>query len=117
MTDERKQALSEAGIAVKEALERLMGSEMLFERLLNKFAEDKTYALLLQAMAQKEWEQAVHAAHTLKGVCANLSMERLYRLLEKQVELLRQGEWDGAAELMPAVTQEYETLLLTIKCG
>ena len=112
MTQERKQALLEAGIAVENALERCMGNEMLLERLLDKFAEDKTYAELLQAMSEKNQALAVRAAHTLKGVCGNLSMERLYHLLEKQVEVLRRNDWDSAKELMPAITQAYQTLVL-----
>lgn len=112
MTQERKQALLEAGIAVEDALERCMGNEMLLERLLDKFTEDKTYAELLQAMTEKKQDQAVHAAHTLKGVCGNLSMERLYHLLEKQVEVLRQNDWDSAEDLMPAITQAYQALVL-----
>lgn len=112
MTQERKQALLEAGIAVENALERCMGNEMLLERLLDKFTEDKTYAELLQAMTEKNQDQAVHAAHTLKGVCGNLSMERLYHLLDKQVEVLRQSDWDSAEELMPVITHEYQALVL-----
>ena len=40
MTPERRTQLEAAGIDVASALERMMGSEALLERLLGKFLED-----------------------------------------------------------------------------
>ena len=114
MTQERKQALLEAGVAVEEALTRCMGNEMLLERLLNKFVDDRTYAALLQAMKEKNQEYAVSSAHTLKGICANLSMKRMYCLLEQQVELLRQGNWDEAEHFMSDIKQTYDRICLIL---
>ena len=114
MTEERKKVLCEAGISVEEALERFMGNEMLLERFLKKFAEDTNYEKLLQAMEEQDQTKAFESAHTLKGVCGNLSMKELYRLLEQQVDLLRNGDLTGAQELMPALTQAYEKIRLVI---
>ena len=99
MTDGTKAALTGAGIQVDEALERLMGSEALLERLLGKFLEDRN-------LAEDRREDAFRAAHTLKGVCGNLSMTRLEALVSQMVELLRgEGELAAAQALLPEVTE------------
>ena len=106
MTDGTKAALTGAGIQVDEALERLMGSEALLERLLGKFLEDRNLAELTAALAEDRREDAFRAAHTLKGVCGNLSMTRLEALVSQMVELLRgEGELAAAQALLPEVTE------------
>ena len=110
MTQERKRALEACGISVDDALERFMGNEALLERMLLRFPEDPSYGELVQAMERDDREGAFRAAHTLKGVCGNLSMGRLYRLVSDQVELLRGGSWDAARAMMPSVTQVYEAV-------
>ena len=74
MTQARRAALEAAGIDVASALERMMGSEALLERLLGKFPEDKNLPVLREALESGDPGRAAAAAHTLKGVCGNLSM-------------------------------------------
>ena len=76
MTSQRVKQLEVAGIDVASALERMMGSEELLERLLKKFLENQQYPALCAALKGGDTEQAVIAAHTLKGVCGNLSLAR-----------------------------------------
>ena len=89
MINGKKEILTAAGIQADEALERLMGSEALLERFLKKFLQDKSYEELVSAIEGQELERAFRAAHTLKGVCGNLSLNRLGDLVKEQVELLR----------------------------
>ena len=42
-------------------------------------------------------------------------MTGLYDLLTRQVAALRDGHWDGAAGLMPEISQAYETIVLAIQ--
>lgn len=109
MTEAARNQLVSAGIQVGEALERLMGSEALFERLLKKFLSDDTFHSLEQAMAAGDRETAFQAAHTLKGLCGNLSLERLGNLAVQQTELLRKPEgWEEAKLQMPALSDAYK---------
>ena len=62
---------------------------------------DTNYALLSEAIETADPDKALTASHTLKGVCGNLSMPELFRLLTCQVEALRAGDWGKAAGLMP----------------
>ena len=107
MTSFCKQQLTDAGMDVADALERLMGSETLLERLLKKFLEDENYQKLCTALECADQEAAVAAAHTLKGVCGNLSLTVLYPLFTRQVEVLRQGDWPTARTLMEEIQPAY----------
>ena len=115
MTDGTKAALTGAGIQVDEALERLLGSEALLERLLGKFLEDRNLAELTTALAEDRREDAFRAAHTLKGVCGNLSMTALFETLTAQVAEFRAGDWAAAAGRMPAVTRAYQQAARAIR--
>ena len=114
MTQVRRAALEAAGIDVASALERMMGSEALLERLLGKFLDDPQYPALLAALEQGDLEGAVSAAHTLKGVCGNLSMTGLYGQFTRQVDALRAGDLSGARALMEEIGPAYEAVCRAI---
>lgn len=65
-------------------------SESLVRRFITKFPDDKSFAELSQAMAEGDRASAFRAAHTLKGVSANLSLDQLLRSVVVLTELLRQ---------------------------
>lgn len=108
MDEKTKQNLNEAGINVEEALERFMGNEMLMVRFLKKFLDDENFPKLARAVEEKNWQEALTASHTLKGVCGNLSMKKLYDLTEAQVRFFREENWQEAADMMPQLSREYE---------
>ena len=76
------------------------------KRFLLKVADDKSFALLTDMLAQKNVEEAFRAAHTLKGVSSNLSITRLYKSACEMTEALR-----GKTEYSP----EFETLSQKVK--
>ena len=115
MTSQRRKQLEEAGIDVASALERMMGSEELLERLLRKFLENQQYPALCAALKGGDTEQAVIAAHTLKGVCGNLSMVSLYGLFARQVDALRAGDLSLAQHLMEQITPAYVQVTAAIR--
>lgn len=107
--------LTQAGMDVEAAVERLMGSEALLERFLKKFLEDSNYARLIAAVAAGDWESAVMAAHTLKGMCGNLSFTVLCDQFTRQVEYLRAGDTLAAKAMMPEISQAYERIQTAIQ--
>ena len=68
-------------------------------------------------MNDKNYEDAFRSAHTLKGVCQNLSFDRLYEVSHELTELLRDGtgEQPGISEAMEKVTEVYEMTMEEIK--
>lgn len=107
MNQEKMEILAAGGIDAADALDRMMGSEALLVRFLGRFLEDATYQALCQAVEAGDWEKALMASHTLKGMCGNLSMTELYDLFTRQVALLRAGQPAEAAALMPAIEAAY----------
>ena len=107
----KKEQLTAAGVDVHGARERVMGNEALLERMLQRFTGDANYAQLLAAADKRDTEEALRAAHTLKGMTGNLSMTALCPLFTRQVELLRAGDPDGAYAMLPEITLAYERIV------
>ena len=61
--------------------------------------------------------KVLSAVHTLKGVCQNLSFDRLYEVSHELTELLRDrtGEQPGIPEAMEKVAEVYEMTIGEIK--
>lgn len=89
---------------------RLQGIHLI-RRFIAKFLDDGSYPELCRAMEQGQTEEVFRAAHTLKGVSANLGFDRLTASSGELTELLR-GRTDGipteAVPLLDMVRQDYE---------
>ena len=106
-----KEQLQEAGIDAESVKQRFMGNEMLVEKFMKKFPADQNFTKLKESLEAGDVKEAFTAAHTLKGVCGNLSMNRLFQVVDRQVELLRSGDLEGAKLLHPEVEKEYDTVI------
>ncbi len=107
--------LTLAGIDMKELLDRLMQNAGLVKMLLGKFLEDGNYAALLAAVEQGDAKAAEIASHTLKGMCGNLSLKKLFDLFSEQTNLIRSGKFDEAAAMMPEISADFESAASHIK--
>lgn len=114
MDSVRRQRLMDAGIDVDSALGRFMNNEALLEKFLAKFPADPNHGRLVAAIAAGDREAALTAAHTMKGVCGNLSMPALFELLTRQVAAFRADDWDGAVAMMPELDRLYDGLCTAI---
>lgn len=93
-----------------QVLQRLP-SPALVERFVGKFLNDGSFAELSSAMAAGQTETAFRAAHTLKGVSANLGFEQLRQSASSLTELLRGQTGAVPAEavtLMEQVRRDYQ---------
>lgn len=115
MEDVFRQKLLDAGVNIETAMERFMNNEQLLERFLKKFPQDTNYKELLAAVEEKRYEDAFKAAHTLKGVCGNLSLDSLYENVCTVVELLRSGKGEEMDSELPKVKAEYERVVEILK--
>lgn len=106
-----KQRAKDAGIDVDSGVERFSGNEMLYEKFLRRFADDKSYAEFVTALSYNDCDVAFNAAHTLKGVSGNLSLIRLQKLVSEQVEYLRAGDLEAAKRMLEAVSAAYKDVL------
>lgn len=91
--------LETAGADIPGAIERFMGNEALYMKFLTKFLEDKTYSELMQAYSSENIEEIFRAAHTFKGVTANLGLNMLLDKVVNIVECGRGGEMPSKSEM------------------
>ena len=64
-------------VDVEDGSKRVMNNTKLFVKLLGKFKEDKTLKEMEEALAAGDMAKAQIAAHTFKGLTANLSLKEL----------------------------------------
>ena len=91
-------------------LGRFMGKETLFVKFLMKFVDDKSFQSLKEQIENGECEEAFKAAHTLKGVAANLAGDI--------TEALRAQKLEEAIKQLPVLEEAYkkvQELLVKIK--
>jgi HPt (histidine-containing phosphotransfer) domain-containing protein len=66
-------------INAEEGMARVMKNAKLYTRLLTKFKTDTNLDGITAAVDSGDWEKAQAAAHTIKGVAANLSLTELWK--------------------------------------
>ena len=72
-----------------DGAKRVMNNTKLYVKLLTKFRNDTKLETLEEAITAGDMEKAQSAAHTLKGVAANLSLAELFKQsleLETQIK-------------------------------
>lgn len=98
----------------EDVLNRLR-SDRLVQKFMFKFLDDPSYDLLCRSMADKNREEAFRAAHTIKGVCQNLSFTKLYRSSDALCEALRNDWAPNAETLAEAVHADYQVTVSAIR--
>ena len=94
---------------------RRLYNEKLVEKFLFKFEEDPSFENLKKALEEENLEAAFRAAHTLKGVCQNLGLDRLYKSSYDVTEALRNGKNDVTSEMMEKLESDYDITVSSIR--
>ena len=122
----------EKNMTVKECYEQMgsdyegvlgrLGSEAIVKRFALKFLQDPSFAQLKESLAKNDGEEAFRAAHTLKGICANLGFKSLFEVsyditeaLRAGTEKLRERKTAGSEELFQKVSQKYQKTVTAIQ--
>lgn len=90
-----------------EILDRLESPEII-EKYIIKFLKDDSFKKLNAAIRERKRADAFRAAHTLKGVCLNLSLGALLLPVNKLTEDLRREDSE--------ISVKTEKLLGDVKC-
>jgi len=90
----------------KEVMSRLMKPERV-QKFAQKFLADGSFGLLNDSVEAGDWETAFRAAHTLKGVCQNLSFTKLFESSHELTEALRGGRALEDTALLERVKSDY----------
>ena len=111
-----KECYAALGGDYDEAMGRLR-SEKLVQKFVLKFLNDGSYRLLCDSLAAGDREEAFRAAHTIKGVCANLAFNDLLASSEVLTEALRDGKppEPGEETLIQRVREDYQRAVQAIQ--
>ncbi len=110
-----KECYDAMGADYEDVMRRLRTDERV-KKFLLKILDDKTFQLLNQSMEEKNMDEAFRAAHTLKGVCQNLSLTRLYGSSNQLSEQLRENREysQKVEELVAQVKEDYDITIASI---
>lgn len=97
-----------------EAAVEQFQAENLIEKYMLKFPSEKTIDTLREAIKNEDVEASFAAAHTLKGLAANLAFKCLYDATYELTEQLRPKNVTADTELVSKVEQCYSLIVTTI---
>ena len=109
-----KECYDAIGADYDDVFSRLRKDDRIRKFLL-KVLDDKSYELLLNSIEARDMAEAFRAAHTLKGVCQNLSFTKLYRSADALCEALRNDWAPNAEALAEAVHADYQATVSAIR--
>lgn len=98
------------GSNYEKALMRMCNKESMLAKFVKKFPSDPTYAGLVESYEGGDMPTAFRMAHTLKGVCLNLGLDKLQASASELTEALRNTEAPAAnaPELYEQVKRDYK---------
>ncbi len=108
MASELLSRLSDYGVDLSSTMERFVGNEELYQKCFDMFLSDDNMRLLAEALSRQDYEAAFNAAHTLKGITANMGFAPLLKPVSALVEALRAGDHTNLDAQYAAVAAEYE---------
>lgn len=98
----------------QDMLERV-GTDGLVERFMLKYTDEKTMDTLRAAVNAGDIEASFNAAHTLKGIVANLGFSGMLKAVHDLTEQLRPRTEAADSSLMQKVEEEYKLVIDTIE--
>lgn len=110
--------LQECYAAIGGSYEEVVGrlrSERLVQKFVLKFLSDGSYDLLCKSMEAEDYQEAFRAAHTIKGMCQNLSFTSLGNSSSQLSEALRGGFTPQAPALYQQVKEDYQITVSAIQ--
>ena len=103
--------LREWGANVDEALVRCLNNETFYLMLINKAVLDPGFEKLKEACEAGDLDQAFDAAHSLKGVTANLALTPILQPVAEITELLRARTEMDYRPLVEKILSEKDKLM------
>lgn len=115
MEENKMRELTQAGIDMESVMERFMNNDSMVTKFMLKFPEDTNIDKFRQAMKDNNVKDAFAAAHTIKGICKNLSLQALDKVFSEITELLRAEDMEKAKAMLSDAEEEYERTVKLIR--
>ncbi len=107
--------LKELGVDVEDALQRFMGNEALFTRMVKKLPPVARDLKVIEYLDGGDYETALNNAHTLKGVMGNLSVTPLFQAYNDAVNALRANKPEEARKSVEGIVTLQEQIAACIE--
>jgi HPt (histidine-containing phosphotransfer) domain-containing protein len=105
----------EIGVDVKDVVSRMGLTEKHLKKYLRKFMDNKEYDKLTRAVEENDAYNMEWAAHTLKGVCANLGLNNLLADFQEIVNCVRSEQTDRIPDLYRQSAEDYNRVMSMLK--
>lgn len=89
--------------------------EQLIIKFLYKFLDDKSFELFESSMSNQNYDEALRAVHTLKGICQNLAFTRLYESSSQITATLKANDYHKAMEMAPQLSKDYYQVIHAVE--
>ena len=89
-------------------LERLR-REQTVQKFVYKFLDDKSFELFEASMEKQDYEEALRAVHTLKGIC------QLYTSSSLVTNALKENDYKKAIDLTPQLSDDYSQVVNAVR--
>ncbi|MBQ8434719.1 MAG: Hpt domain-containing protein [Oscillospiraceae bacterium] len=103
------------GINLDEALERFMGKQSIYDKMLKKLPKAIEQYQVLECFLEGDYEKAVANAHTLKGATGNLSVTPLFTAYTEIVDNLRANNPQAAQAILEEILPVQEKIVAYIE--
>lgn len=109
MSESVRELMIESGFDYDNAVYRFLGNEQMYQKFLKKLLEDTCYEQIVQGLAKQSAADVFSAAHTLKGVAANLGITPVQQLASHITEATRdKADADVDFEQIEVMTRQLE---------
>lgn len=103
-----------------ESVKHRISKDEIIEKFVIKFLSEPSFDNLCSALEREDYDEAFRAAHSLKGVCANLAFIRLEKSTSDLTELLRHSDEvpvdkERCKEAFENVSVDYNTVMEAIR--
>lgn len=95
-------------------VQKRLRNPALIEKFVLKFLDDTSYDDLVDSLDGENYEDAFRAAHTLKGVCLNLSFVGMFEAANEITEILRPETGSFDRDEIEVVMEELENQYNTV---
>ncbi len=92
-----------------------LGNDDIIKKFVLKFLNEKSYEELMVAAQANDVENSLLAAHKMKGVVANLSFDKILKVLTELLAWLRQENQDAVnMEMIEQIKEYYQEIISAI---
>lgn len=108
---ELKEFYNKIGADADIVVKRMGLTEKHLKKYLRKFQQNEEYDKLTRAVEQQDYDNIEWAAHTLKGVTANLGLKVLFDDFQKMVDSVRANHKEEIPALYEAASADYHYVM------